>query len=167
MQARNGINALSGPRALEEINILEDLEEDTLPFRASLQSFPRAEKDALTGVFVVELQGHVDFTCAPQLQQVFHEAMASANLQHLCIDMEDVYYFDSTCIGVLLKTYNRMQKTGGTLHLVCVKKSVFRVMAKLHITQLFSLHTTRENMQEALRSSQGSGSVQATTKAAY
>ena len=59
---------------------------------------------------VLELEGRLDTTTAPMLDQAIHEEMGDA--KHLVLDMKELAYISSAGLRVLLSAQKMLQKSG-------------------------------------------------------
>jgi anti-sigma B factor antagonist len=79
------------------------------------------------GRHVIAVDGELDLAAAPDLRRAI-EAAIDAGAVTLVIDLNEVTFIDSTAIGVLLATRERLVRSGGSLEVVCVEPNVVRVL---------------------------------------
>ena len=83
---------------------------------------------------LVAVDGEVDVSNAPELREALDEALAhAAGLEghHVCIDLYQVPYIDSTGIGVLVGTVHRGEDQGVTVSVERPQRNVARVLGLL------------------------------------
>lgn len=83
---------------------------------------------------LVAVDGEVDVSNAPELREALDEALAhAASLEghHVCIDLSQVPYIDSTGIGVLVGTVHRGGDLGVTVSVERPQRNVARVLGLL------------------------------------
>ncbi len=78
------------------------------------------------GSTLVEVEGEIDLSTAPQLQRELLESVAGN--QVLVVDLRGVTFIDSTGVGVLFRTAKQVTAAGGELRLVCGPGPVRRVL---------------------------------------
>jgi anti-sigma B factor antagonist len=76
---------------------------------------------------VVAAQGELDLAAAPDLRAAIETAL-EAGAHRLVVDLGEVTFIDSTAIGVLLSTRERLRRSGGSFELVCCEPNVLRVL---------------------------------------
>jgi anti-sigma B factor antagonist len=79
------------------------------------------------GRHVVSVDGELDMTAAPELRDAIHAAI-DAGAVTVVVDLNEVSFIDSTAIGVLLGTRERLRRSGGSLEVVCGKPNVVRIL---------------------------------------
>lgn len=83
---------------------------------------------------LVSVEGEVDVSNAPELREALDEALThAAGLEghHVCIDIAQVPYIDSTGIGVLVGTVHRGEEQGVTVSVERPQRNVARVLGLL------------------------------------
>ena len=69
-----------------------------------------------------------------ELQSLVQEQPAE-----MIIDMDGVSMVDSVGIGVIIATYNSLNKKGGTFTLINVSKDIFSLFSTMRLDQHFSI----------------------------
>ena len=92
---------------------------------------------------LVAVDGEVDVSNAPELREALDEALAhAAGLEghHVCIDLSQVPYIDSTGIGVLVGAAHRAQEAGRTFVVARPQRNVARVLSLLGVSEELNVH---------------------------
>ena len=76
---------------------------------------------------VVHVQGELDIDSADALRSALEAAEASVGAI-LRLDASDVTFLDSTALGVILASAQRMQERGARFELVCTSPSIRRIL---------------------------------------
>ena len=90
---------------------------------------------------VVEVGGEVDVYTAPRLRDRLNEVVGSGQ-QHLVVDLTKVDFLDSTGLGVLVGAYRRLDRTGGTLVLVCPHEKLLKIFRIAGLESVFKIYRT-------------------------
>lgn len=99
-------------------------------------------------VCVVALQGEIDLSTAPLLQEALRDATARA--PHVILDMGRVSYMDSSGFGTLLGATKRLRPQGGSLHLVGCNPTIERMLQITRLDTLFDTHRSEEDARRAI-----------------
>ncbi len=85
-------------------------------------------------ILTARLSGEIDHHAARQLMQDLDLAIESRTPKALVLDLGGVTFMDSSGIAVLLRSWRRMQETGGTMEVVSVPPQPGKVLraANLH-----------------------------------
>src|SRR5690242_14686444 len=78
-------------------------------------------------IALVRVVGELDIGSADALREVLDEA-ESAGPEILRVDASEVAFLDSTALGVILASAQRMSARGGRLELVCVSPAMRRIL---------------------------------------
>jgi anti-sigma B factor antagonist len=90
---------------------------------------------------VVEVGGEVDVYTAPRLRDRLNEVVGSGQ-QHLVVDLTKVDFLDSTGLGVLVGAYRRLDRTGGSLVLVCPHEKLLKIFRIAGLESVFKIYRT-------------------------
>lgn len=96
------------------------------------------------GDVVVEVRGEVDLSTAPVLDE---RLSGLADVHKLVIDLSGVSFLDSSGLGVLVRTSNKLEDHGGSIRLVVNQPQVLKV---LEITGLVSTMQVFRTLDQAL-----------------
>ena len=78
------------------------------------------------GVPVVSLNGEIDVYTYPQLNETMEKIIEEGNF-NIVINLEEVRYIDSTGLGVLANSANKVLGNKGQLHIVCTRPQVRKI----------------------------------------
>lgn len=67
------------------------------------------------GTATVVVAGELDHCTASQIRRQLDEILEDQGVTHLCLDLENLTFMDSSGIGVLLGRLRLLQQRGGTL----------------------------------------------------
>ena len=73
------------------------------------------QANPLYGMVTVVVAGELDHCTAPQIRRQLDEILEDPGVRHLCLDLGDLTFMDSSGIGVLLGRLRILQQRGGTL----------------------------------------------------
>ncbi|HEX3788979.1 MAG TPA: STAS domain-containing protein [Pseudonocardiaceae bacterium] len=85
----------------------------------------------------IVLRGEIDHDVADQLDEAVR-TLLDTGARRLVVDFADLSFFDSACIGALVRAHDQTQQCGGELALVNVDRYARRV---LDLTGLLSVFT--------------------------
>ena len=93
------------------------------------------------GIEVVDVGGEIDIYTAPRLRDLLID-LASKNSYQLVINMDKVGFLDSTGLGVLVGSLNRVRAHDGSLDLVCTQERILKIFRITGLTKVFGIHQT-------------------------
>ncbi|MET9482130.1 STAS domain-containing protein [Streptomyces sp. NPDC006638] len=94
---------------------------------------------------VFRITGELDLITSPEIRQRVHDAVA-AGRHALVLDLSQVFFCDSSGVGVLIAARRLIRSCGGSLHLVLPARGaeegshVNRVLAALGVRRLFQIY---------------------------
>lgn len=99
---------------------------------------------------VVHVKGEIDVYTCPQLRETLKQVIDEGQ-QHLILNLENTQYIDSTGLGTIAHTAQRIKDQEGQVHVICNKpqiKKIFEVsgLEKKNIT----LYETESDVLETL-----------------
>lgn len=112
-----------------------------LPFRVG------STRDA--GVFVIEIEGELDMSTAPQLERELAAPLSSPS-SGLVIDLSGCEFIDSTGIALLVKAWQRLDGEGG-FALCGVGNQVARVLDVTGLEDAIPSHASRDEAIGGIR----------------
>jgi anti-anti-sigma factor len=101
--------------------------------------------DGQGGWSVLRVAGELDLVTSPELRQRIHEVVAGGR-HHLVLDLSEVFFCDSSGVGVLIAARRLIRSCQGRLRLIlpaggAVEDShVNRVLSALGVRRLFDVH---------------------------
>lgn len=101
---------------------------------------PRSEVHAqiLSSEGRVTLAGEIDHGVAPELDAALERVLASG-ADRLVIDFAELSFFDSACIGALVRAHATVAERGGSVTLVNVDRFAHRVLQIAGLLPLFEI----------------------------
>jgi anti-sigma B factor antagonist len=97
---------------------------------------------AYDDVVVVTVGGEIDYGTSPRLKQRIEEHM-KGDSRHLVLDLSWTTFVDSTAIGVMMGTANRLREDGrGTLGVVCSDERVLQIFQISGLESAVALYQT-------------------------
>ncbi|MQA96151.1 MAG: anti-sigma factor antagonist [Streptosporangiales bacterium] len=92
-------------------------------------------------VVVVSACGELDATTSPRLSEELNRALDDdVACSGLVVDLADVGFCDSRCIGVLVATYRRSRELGVRLAVAAPQRPVYRLFVIAGIDQVLTIH---------------------------
>ena len=101
------------------------------------------------GMPMLEFEGELDLAVAPQLHEKLDGVFADGATS-VVVDLLNATFLDSTALGVLVSALNRCHELGGQLHLVVTEPQILRVLTITGLTDAFTLHTSRPELQNEM-----------------
>lgn len=95
---------------------------------------------------VLRITGELDLMTSPEVRQHVHDAVA-AGRRELVLDLSEVFFCDSSGVGVLIASRKLMRSCQGRLHLILPAHGaeegshVNRVLAALGVRRLFEVYS--------------------------
>lgn len=95
---------------------------------------------------VLHITGELDLVTSPVVRQHVHDAVA-AGRRELVLDLSEVFFCDSSGVGVLIASRKLMRSCQGRLHLILPAHGaeegshVNRVLAALGVRRLFEVYS--------------------------
>ncbi|GGJ31939.1 STAS domain-containing protein [Streptomyces brasiliensis] len=99
---------------------------------------------------VLEVSGELDLMTSPVLRQRVHDAVAEGH-HSLVVDLSDVFFCDSSGVGVLIAARRLIRSCQGRLRLILPARGaddgshVNRVLGALGVRRLFDVHPDVES----------------------
>jgi anti-anti-sigma factor len=75
---------------------------------------------------IVDLVGEIDVYTYPQLNEVVNK-LISGGKYNFIINLEKVSYIDSTGLGVLASSANKIAGQNGLLHIICAQPQIKKI----------------------------------------
>jgi anti-sigma B factor antagonist len=97
---------------------------------------------------VVTVTGELDVATAPDLNATIRDVLSRAPMR-LVIDLDQVTFLDSTGLGVLVSTHQRVSAEAGEFVLVCHNRNCLRVMEITALTRVFAFAPSVDEAVEA------------------
>lgn len=101
------------------------------------------------GVPVLEVQGEVDVSSAPQLQREL-SMLQEAGAQSVIVDLSAVGFLDSTGLGALVAARAVASDAGGTVAIVCTQDRILKLFTITGLDGAFDIHPTIESAARSL-----------------
>jgi anti-sigma B factor antagonist len=95
-------------------------------------------------VTVVTAVGDIDIATSEQLRECL-DTVVDRNEHHIVLDLTPVLFVDSTFLGVLVRTRNRLQPVDGRISVVCRHPPVVKIFRTTGLDQVFTLHATLDD----------------------
>jgi anti-sigma B factor antagonist len=90
------------------------------------------------------ISGEADLTAAPEVVELGTAALNEPDLHTLVIDLRDVTFMDSTCLGALIALQNTADKLGRNICLVAISPRVQRLIELTGLTETFAIRPDLE-----------------------
>jgi anti-sigma B factor antagonist len=95
-------------------------------------------------VAILVVGGEVDFEVSPQLKARLMRAIKGGS-RRLILDLSDVTFIDSTAIGVLAGTVEKLDESGGgSLSVVSNHDKVIQIFEITGLDNLVTIHASRD-----------------------
>jgi anti-sigma B factor antagonist len=98
------------------------------------------------GIKVVELEGEIDLSTAVVFKETVYEVIESGHTD-VVIDLNGLEFMDSTGLGVLVAALKKTSTEGGSIRLICDKRSILKVFTITGLDKVFSIY---DNLQRCL-----------------
>lgn len=100
-------------------------------------------------MLIVRLQGELDHHTAEVVRTKMEEALLSANVHHIILNLNELHFMDSSGIGVILGRYKQIKGKGGRMVVCEVNPQVYRLF---ELSGLFKIMTFYDNERMAIES---------------
>jgi anti-sigma B factor antagonist len=108
---------------------------------------PSHDGRATVNLPILEARGELDLAVAPWLQDQL-DALFVGGATSVVVDLTNATFLDSTALGVLVGALNRCRERGGKAHLIVTEPQILRVLTITGLTDAFSLHSSRNELQD-------------------
>jgi anti-sigma B factor antagonist len=98
------------------------------------------------GYPVIELKGEIDLSTSPVFKEKVYEIIESGR-KDIVIDLSGLEFMDSTGLGVLVAALKKTSMEGGSIRLVCSKKSIIKIFTITGLDKVFAIYN---NLRECL-----------------
>lgn len=99
---------------------------------------------------VLRMHGELDLVTSPVVRQSVHDAVAVGR-HNVVLDLSEVFFCDSSGVGVLIASRRLMRSCGGRLRLILPARGaedgshVNRVLGALGVRRLFEVYPDRDS----------------------
>ncbi len=108
--------------------------------------FFRSQVKEVAGVPVIELEGEIDLSTSPLFKEEVYRVIDSGR-RDVVIDLDGLDFMDSTGLGVLVAVLKKTSDEGGSVRLVCSKRSIRKVFSITGLDKVFAIY---DNLQRCL-----------------
>ena len=108
--------------------------------------FLRTEVKEVCGVPVAELEGEIDLSTAAVFKETVYKVIEAGKID-VVIDLTGLEFMDSTGLGVLVAALKKTSTEGGSIRLICDKRSILKVFNITGLDKVFSIY---DNLQRCL-----------------
>ena len=105
--------------------------------------------DELPDATLIRLEGEVDLTTAPLLEEAMQRAIDRG--RDIILDLSDLTYIASSCLHVLFNGYERLNGRGKRILLAAPSPMVRRILEIVGLHRVFALLPSLEEAWRALR----------------
>ena len=98
------------------------------------------------GAPVVVLEGEIDLSTSPVFKETVYRVIESGK-KDVVIDLNGLEFMDSTGLGVLVAALKKTSMEGGSIRLICNKRSILKVFTITGLDKVFSIY---DNLQRCL-----------------
>ena len=118
-------------------------ESDTSPTMKSSAQFEKSEHSTVHAELVrnegfVTLCGEIDHSVTPQLDDALTQLLAE-KVDRLVVDFARLSFFDSACIGALVRAHASVTERGETVKLLNVDQYAYRVLQIAGLLPFFDI----------------------------
>jgi len=92
---------------------------------------------------VLQVSGEVDLDNRDELRTMISE-LVEAGVRRLVVDLTEVSFIDSSGLGALLGGRSSLVEVGGWMRLVISNPHVMKVFTITNLTEVFEIHSTRD-----------------------
>lgn len=98
-------------------------------------------------IHIIVLSGRVDVLIAPDLKSSLDELVTNAkSLTHLCIDLADVNFLDSTAMGVFINLHKQLRKAKKKFSICGLQPQVSKLFDLSGLSRFFTIYTARHDV---------------------
>ncbi len=100
------------------------------------------------GIYIVKLSGDIDHLTASKVKDAVSHGILKYKSNKVIIDLKDVYFMDSSGIGMLIGRYKELSLYCGEVVLSGINKSIDKILS---LSGLYKIIKTFENTNSAMR----------------
>lgn len=89
---------------------------------------------------IVRVKGELDLAVADRFREEMEEKLQQEKLKNLIVDLGEVSFIDSSCLGVILGRYKRLSEQGGTVAIIRAQPQVRRVLELSGIMRIMGIY---------------------------
>lgn len=102
------------------------------------------------GIHEIQVAGELDFATLPQLEGPLAAALESS-AGGILVNLSDCAFIDSTGLGLLMNTRERVNGDGRQFTICCFHDQVRKLFEMTGMDRVVELHESRESALESLR----------------
>ncbi len=102
-------------------------------------TFDRLGQTLVATITVATVTGPEAADLAAEIVDLLRETNASGAVRHIVLDMQNVQYMDSSCIGVLVELLGRLKNDGGKIALVNASSNVEYLFKLTRLDRVFPI----------------------------
>lgn len=99
---------------------------------------------------VLKLSDKIDFYNAAMLNKAIREQVLG-NRNLIILNMEKVFYIDSSGLGVIISNMIDLQKSGGSLKIAGLNSTIRKTLKVTYTTDLFDIYETVSEAMESCK----------------
>jgi len=98
-------------------------------------------------ILIVPLKGELDHHSADKVRDSLDKLLEDTSIRHLILDLSDLFFMDSSGIGVFIGRYKIISKRGGHVCITNVNSQLHKVM---EISGLYKILKKFDTVQHAV-----------------
>jgi len=108
----------------------------------------RRKKDIL----IVKLEGELDHHHADDIRNALDKQLEDLSIRNLILDLSNLYFMDSSGIGVFIGRYKTIRERGGQ---VCITNINAQLDRMLEVSGLYRILKVYDTVQDAIKGIRG------------
>jgi stage II sporulation protein AA (anti-sigma F factor antagonist) len=95
----------------------------------------------------VKLEGDMDQLTSNNLRIKLNEAIVKYKIKNLVLNLKNVNFIDSSCIGVIIGRYSQIKNNGGIIYLCELNEKLYRIIQLSGLTKICVIKDTEESVR--------------------
>lgn len=107
------------------------------------------EVERSRNVLVIRLCGELDHHTAEKVRVDIEDELQKESCTHLILNLKELYFMDSSGLGVILGRYKKVSQLGGKMMLCSVQPSIYRLMEMSGLFKIISISDDEKSALDA------------------
>jgi stage II sporulation protein AA (anti-sigma F factor antagonist) len=102
-------------------------------------------------ILIVPLKGELDHHQADKVRDFLDRLLEDASIRHLILDLSDLFFMDSSGIGVFIGRYKTISKRGGQVCITNVNTQLHKVLELSGLYRILKKYDTVQHAVDGIR----------------
>lgn len=102
-------------------------------------------------ILIVNLSGELDHHHAEKIRESLDKQLMDTSIRHLILNLRNLYFMDSSGIGVFIGRYKAINKRGGKVCITDINPQLNRILEVSGLYQILKEYDTVEHAVNGIR----------------